>query len=165
MKVVSYKLPTSPTLFKIFLEQALKSWKLNCGGMGIPNQSEHIFTLIFAYDQVVLVQDKDDLTYMERQLEDENSKNGLEINTAETEYLELENGTRKKATGKLKFCDSQSEITPELKKRSTLDDFFSKCRCFVPNKYIINFFRIFREYSHEKSKNRVQIRVKRVKIR
>ena len=71
----------SPTLFKIYLEQALKNWKKKCGGMGIPlNDGTTLYTLCFADDQVVLAQDREDLEYMARNLIEEYSKWGLEVN-------------------------------------------------------------------------------------
>lgn len=61
------------TLFEIFLEHALKSWKTKCEGMRIPIRNVHIYILTFADDRVV-AQDEDDLSYMVRKFEDEYSK-------------------------------------------------------------------------------------------
>lgn len=49
-------------------------------GMGIPIRDTCIYTLSFADDQVVTVQDEKDLAYTLRKLEQEYSKNELEIN-------------------------------------------------------------------------------------
>ena len=81
--------PTSPTLFKIFLESALSLWKMKCQGMGIPVRNSHLYTLCFADDQVVIAQDEDDMSYMVRKLQEEYIKAGLEINLKKTEYLAI----------------------------------------------------------------------------
>lgn len=85
--------PTSPTLFKIFLEHALTTWKRKCEGMGIPLRNEHLYTLCFADDQVVMAQDEEDLSYMLRKLNEEYEKVGLEINLKKTMYMTTEEDT------------------------------------------------------------------------
>lgn len=78
----------SPTLFKIYLEQALKLWKGKCRNMGIPlNDGYTLYTLCFADDQVVLAQDYEDLEYMTRKLTEEYDKWGLQVNVKKTEYM------------------------------------------------------------------------------
>lgn len=77
----------SPTLFKIYLEQALKIWKRKCEQMGIPLNDYVLYTLCFADDQIVLAQDYDDLEYMTRKLIEEYDKWGLEVNLQKTEYM------------------------------------------------------------------------------
>ena len=61
----------SPTLFKIYLNSTLKDWCRKCLSMGVQLGRECIFTLLFADDQVVLAEDKDDLKYMLRKLIEE----------------------------------------------------------------------------------------------
>lgn len=58
--------------------------------MGIPIRNEHLYTLSFADDQVVIAQDEEDLSYMVRKLKEEYSKVGLQINFDKTEYLTTE---------------------------------------------------------------------------
>lgn len=82
--------PTSPTLFKIFLENTLKNWKQKCQGMGVPIRDEYLYTLCFADGQIVIAQDEEDLSYMVRKLRDEYTKAELEINLKKTEYLTTE---------------------------------------------------------------------------
>lgn len=104
---------TSPTLFKIFLEETLKPWKRKCEEMGVPIRDDHLYTLSFADDQVVIAQDEEDLSYMVRKLEEEYKKNGLEMNLNKTEYLttssdalvnlEIEDGRQLKGTDKFKY--------------------------------------------------------------
>lgn len=60
---------TPPTLFKSFLHQTLLPLKQECRGMGDPVRSGRLRTLRFADDRAIVVQDKDDLTYMLRKLE------------------------------------------------------------------------------------------------
>lgn len=77
----------SPTLFKIYLEQAIKTWKRNSRGMGLPLEDYILYTLSFADDQVVIAQDYEDLEYMTRKLIEEYTKWGLEVNLSKTEYM------------------------------------------------------------------------------
>lgn len=53
----------------MFLEQALKTWKRKCENMEIPIDDLILYTLCFAEDQIVLVQ---------------NQKWGLEVNIKKT---------------------------------------------------------------------------------
>lgn len=55
--------------------------------MGIPVRNEHLYTLSFADDQVVIAQDEEDLGLMLRRLKEEYTKAGMEINFEKTEYL------------------------------------------------------------------------------
>ncbi|XP_072377761.1 uncharacterized protein [Diabrotica undecimpunctata] len=75
---------------KIFLEQILKPRKKKSEGMGIPIRDDFLCILSFADNQVVTAQDKEDLSYMFRNLEKQYIKNGLEINLPKTEYLKIE---------------------------------------------------------------------------
>jgi len=104
---------TSPTLFKLFIEQVLTPWKMKCEGMGIPVRDSFLYTLSFADDQVVMAQDEEDLSFMVRKLEEEYTKNGLEINLKKTEYLatteeevrdlEVDENRQIKGTDKFKY--------------------------------------------------------------
>jgi len=62
------------TLFKIYLEQALKAWKRKCKDMGISLNNTTLYGLSFADDQVILSQE-------------EYTKWGLEVNVNKTEYM------------------------------------------------------------------------------
>lgn len=78
----------SPTLFKIYLSEALKHWRKKCSQMGIPiNDNLSLYTLHFADDQIVMAQDKEDLEYMTRKLIKEYEKWGLELNKKRTRYV------------------------------------------------------------------------------
>jgi hypothetical protein len=55
--------------------------------MGIPIQNTYIYSLNFAYDQVLLAQDHDDMEYMARKLKEEYEKLGLNINLEKTNYV------------------------------------------------------------------------------
>src|SRR5215510_10713605 len=52
------------------------------------------YTLQFADDQVVMAQSKEDLEYMCRNLKEEYSKWGLNINIAKTKYISLGTDTK-----------------------------------------------------------------------
>ena len=69
----------SPTLFKIYLEQALKTWKKKCHKMGIPLIDNTVYTLCFADDQVVVAQDYHDMEYMTRKFIEEYKLWGLSL--------------------------------------------------------------------------------------
>ncbi|KAJ4446287.1 hypothetical protein ANN_12982 [Periplaneta americana] len=54
----------SPTLFKIYIQQILKQWNNSCRGMGIPVGNETVHSLLFADDQVIIVQCREDAKFM-----------------------------------------------------------------------------------------------------
>lgn len=56
----------SPTLFKIYLEQALKRWKQKSGNIGISFNNSTLYTLSFADDQFLMVQDFHNREYRTR---------------------------------------------------------------------------------------------------
>lgn len=53
----------APTLFKIYINGALKKWKKYYGTMGIPINDKFLYTLLFADDQVVVAMDEQDSNY------------------------------------------------------------------------------------------------------
>jgi len=53
----------------------------------------YIYTLQFANDQVVVAQNKEDLEYMCRKLQEKYSKRDLTMNIAKTKYMSLGNDT------------------------------------------------------------------------
>jgi len=55
--------------------------------MGIPIQNTYAYSLNFADDQVLLVQDHDDMEYMARKLKEEYEKWGLAINLEKTIFV------------------------------------------------------------------------------
>ncbi|XP_045477944.1 uncharacterized protein LOC123683087 [Harmonia axyridis] len=62
----------SPTLFKVYVSRALRKWKNKCGPMEIElDDNSHLYSLQFADDQVIMANDKDDLEYMARKLQEE----------------------------------------------------------------------------------------------
>lgn len=81
----------SPTLFKLYLNSALKQWIKKINKMGVLIGERNIYSLLFADDQVVLAEDIEDTTYMVRKLMEEYEKWGLEINTEKTQYMTIGN--------------------------------------------------------------------------
>jgi len=79
----------SPTLFKIYLNNALKQWTRKCSPMGIWLEDSPIHTILFADDQVVFAEDQQDMTYMLNKLIEEYRKWGLEVNTDKTQYMNI----------------------------------------------------------------------------
>lgn len=77
----------SPTLFKIFLEDVLGKWNKSCRGMGLEINDRLMHNLLFADDQVIIGQDKEDMEYMIRKLVDAFAVGGLKINAIKTEYM------------------------------------------------------------------------------
>lgn len=77
----------SPTLFKVYLNEALTTWRKKCRGMGVRIGDDTLYTLHFADDQAILAEDEADVDYMLRKLDEEYSKWGLTINASKTEYL------------------------------------------------------------------------------
>jgi hypothetical protein len=49
----------------------VKNWNRKCQPLGIPIQKTYGYSLNFAYDQVLLTQDHDDMEYMARKLKEE----------------------------------------------------------------------------------------------
>jgi hypothetical protein len=78
---------SSPTLFKIYVEKALNTWKRQCFGMGYNVDNTTIYTLQFADDQVVMAQSKKDFEYMGRKLQEEGSKWAFTMNITKTKYM------------------------------------------------------------------------------
>jgi len=79
----------SPTLFKIYIQEALKNWRKKCAGMGIQLGNHCLTNLFFADDQVVVANENEDIDYMIRKLTEEYEKWGLTINLTKTEYLKI----------------------------------------------------------------------------
>lgn len=120
----------SPTLFKIFVKEALGNWRKKCEPMGITIGEGTLYTLQFADDQVILAEDEQDAHYMLRKLKEEYERWGLTINLNKTEYLviggkaeDLELGAEKIRAGRsYKYLgvkitsqpDSQEEIRARI---------------------------------------------------
>lgn len=109
----------APTLFKIYIEDALNKWKRKCENMGIPLNNKTIYTLQFADDQVILAQDKDDLEYMSRKIKEEYEKAGLNMNLNKTKYLCIGNETTDlelENNEQIKTCDSYKYLGVRIDK-------------------------------------------------
>jgi hypothetical protein len=87
--------------------------------MGLPmNQDYHLYSLLFAEDQVMTAQNTEDAEYMLRKLVEEYRKEGLQVNFVKTEYLTLDLGAgivtetgQIKAVNKFKYLGSILEAT------------------------------------------------------
>lgn len=77
----------SPTLFKIYIDKAIKEWKKKCKVLGVKMEDESLYSLLFADDQIIVAEDEDDVNYMFRKLVEELEKWGLEINIEKTQYM------------------------------------------------------------------------------
>ena len=51
-----------PTLFKIYIQNALENWQKKCAKMGLEIQDMTIYTMLFADDQLLIAQDYEDMT-------------------------------------------------------------------------------------------------------
>ena len=69
-----------PTLLKIYVQEAFNQWCKKCSRMGIELGEPNFYTMLFADDQIILANDKDDITYMMRKLLEEFKKLGLQVN-------------------------------------------------------------------------------------
>ena len=76
-----------PTLFKIYIHQILKEWNNSCRGMGISVGKELVHSLLFANDQVIMAQCREDVKFMVRKLLGAFEAGGLKVNMSKTEYL------------------------------------------------------------------------------
>lgn len=51
----------APTVFKIYVEEALKTWKRKCCNMDVQIDNNSLYTLFFAGDQVLIAEDDEDM--------------------------------------------------------------------------------------------------------
>lgn len=58
----------SPSLFKIYLETVLSQWNRSCSSMGIEIKNTIIHSLLFADDQVIMAQERDDIKFMTKKV-------------------------------------------------------------------------------------------------
>ena len=77
----------SPTLFKIHKDVALKEWVQQCGKMGIKIGDKHLIHLLFADDQVIMTQNKEDLKHVIEEALKACKRWGLKINFKKTERM------------------------------------------------------------------------------
>jgi hypothetical protein len=55
----------SPTLFKIYIDTALKEWSRKCKQMGLQIEGNcYVHTLLFANDQVVITRGVEEANYI-----------------------------------------------------------------------------------------------------
>ena len=47
----------SPTLFQIYIQNALENWQKKCARMGLEMQDKTIYSILFADDQLLIAQD------------------------------------------------------------------------------------------------------------
>jgi hypothetical protein len=79
--------PMSPTLFKIYIDTALKQRSRKCKRKGLKiGDNCCVHNLLFADDQVVITRGVEDANYIGRKLEEEYERWGLKIYYEKTEY-------------------------------------------------------------------------------
>jgi hypothetical protein len=79
----------SPTLFKLYIQNALENWQKKCAKMGLEIQDMTIHSMLFTDDQLLIAQDYEDLEYMTRKLMDEYELWGLKLNIKKTKYMAI----------------------------------------------------------------------------
>jgi len=84
----------SPTLFKIYIQNALEHWQKKCARMGLEIQDTTIYSMLFADDQLLTAQDFEDLEYMTRKLIEEYELWGLKLNVTKTKYMAIGDTSR-----------------------------------------------------------------------
>ena len=77
----------SPTLFKMYIQNALENWQKKCAKMRLEIQDTTIYSMLFADYQLLIAQDYEDLEYMTRKLIDEYELWGLKLNVKITKYM------------------------------------------------------------------------------
>jgi hypothetical protein len=80
----------SPTLFKIYIQNALEKWQKKYAKMGLEIQNTTIYSVLFADDQLLIAEDYEDLEYMTRKLIDEYELWSLKLNVKKTKYMATE---------------------------------------------------------------------------
>jgi hypothetical protein len=94
--------PMSPTLFKIYIDPALKEWSRKCERMGLQiGDNYYVYNLLFSDDQVVITRGVEDVNYIGRKLEEKYEKWGLKINYGKTEYLGTDHTENLKVNGNI----------------------------------------------------------------
>lgn len=78
-KVLKQGCCIAPTLFKIYLNEAVTLWRRKRWNMGLPSEDKRMYMLHFSDDQAMRAEDESDLDYMLRKLE-EKYKLGLSSN-------------------------------------------------------------------------------------
>jgi hypothetical protein len=96
----------SPTLFKIYIQNALENWQKKCARMGLEIQDTAIFSVLFADDQLLIAQDYEDLEYMARKLIDECELWGLKLNVKKTKCM-----AKGDTSGDLQLADGKAIIS------------------------------------------------------
>lgn len=76
------------SVFKIYVEYALKTWKYKCRTVGYKIYNTTLYTLQFEDNKAVMGKFKDD-KYMTRKLSEEDSEWGLEMNINKTKHVGL----------------------------------------------------------------------------
>ena len=84
----------SPTLIKIYIQNALEHWQKKCARMGLEIQDTTIYSMLFADDQLLTAQDFEDLEYMTRKLIEEYELWGLKLNVTKTKYMAIGDTSR-----------------------------------------------------------------------
>jgi hypothetical protein len=69
----------SPTLFKIYIQNALENWQKKCAKMGLEIHDMTIYAMLFADDQLLIAQNYEELQYMTIKLIDEYELWGLKL--------------------------------------------------------------------------------------
>jgi hypothetical protein len=78
----------SPTLFKIYINTALKEWSRNCKRMGLKIEDNYyLHNLLYADDQILITRGAENPNYIGRKLEEEYEKWGLKISYGKAKYL------------------------------------------------------------------------------
>ena len=79
----------SPTLFKIYIQNALGNWQKKRAKMGLEIQDMTIYSMLFADDQLLIAQNYEELQYMTRTLIDDYELWGLKLNVKKTKYMPI----------------------------------------------------------------------------
>ncbi len=111
----------SPTLFKIYIQEALTNWRRKCTQMGIKIGNSYLTSLFFADDQVIIANDEEDMDYMIRKLTAEYEEWGLTINLNKTEYLKIKDEEKddQLSITKIKKCDEFKYLGSVITKEGT----------------------------------------------
>lgn len=74
-------------MFKIYVNDILKTCRRQCQSMGITVVEHSLFTLFYTKDQRVLAEDSDDRSCMVRKLKECYKTAGLTIDLTKSEYI------------------------------------------------------------------------------
>jgi hypothetical protein len=84
-----------PTLFKIYLDRTLKGWQRKCINVALHVGDDILCALYFEGGQMVIAEDRDDLSYVFRKVQEACGQRDMKINKKKSEYMIFGNNEKR----------------------------------------------------------------------